>query len=85
MVRGAAASQSNLSWRNVNKSSLNAPVKTKVADQAYTVASSSNLKEFDESLRAGSYAEVLQSLNNIIKTQPAMADDLQIVGVHELA
>ncbi|HZW64284.1 MAG TPA: hypothetical protein VFF23_01260, partial [Hanamia sp.] len=85
MIRGAAASQSNLSWRNVNKSPLNAPVKTKVADQAYTVASSSNLKEFDQSLRAGSYAEVLQSLNNIIKTKPAMADDLQIVGVHELA
>jgi len=85
MVRVAAVSQSNLSWKNVNKSSLNAPVKTKVADQAYTVASSSNLKEFNQSLRAGSYAEVLQSLNNIIKTKPAMADDLQIVGVHELA
>jgi hypothetical protein len=49
------------------------------------VASSSNLAEFDQNLRSGSYAEVLQSLNHIIKTQPAMADDLQIVGVHELA
>jgi hypothetical protein len=85
MVRNAAASESNLSWKYANKSPLNAPVKTKVYDQAYTVASNDNMKEFDENLRAGSYAEVLESLNNIVKTKPEMADELQIVGIHELA
>jgi hypothetical protein len=43
------------------------------------------MKEFDENLRAGSYAEVLESLNNIVKNKPGMADELQIVGTHELA
>lgn len=84
MVRSAAASESHLSWKNMNKSPLNAPVKTKVADQKYTVASNGDMKEFDQNMRAGSYAEVLESLNNIIKKKPEMADELQIVGIHEL-
>jgi hypothetical protein len=85
MVRNAAASESNLSWKYANKSPLNAPVKTKVFDHTYTVASNDNMKEFDANLRAGSYAEVLESLNNIVKNKPGMADELQIVGTHELA
>lgn len=85
MVRGAAASESVLSWKNANKSPLNAPVKTRVADQKYTVASNDDMKEFDQNLRAGSYTEVLESLNKIVKSKPEMADELQIVGIHELA
>jgi hypothetical protein len=27
----------------------------------------------------------LESLNNIVKNKPEMADELQIVGIHELA
>ena len=85
MVRSAAASESILSWKHANKSPLNAPVKTKVYDQSYTVASNSNMKEFDANLRAGSYAEVVESFNNIVKMKPEMGEELQIVGIHELA
>ncbi|MFT4094007.1 MAG: hypothetical protein QM640_10230 [Niabella sp.] len=85
MVRHAGASNSVLSWKNASKSPLNAPVKTKVTEQAYTLASNDNLQEFDQTLRAGSYAEVLESLNSITKQKPEMAGQLQIVGLHELA
>ncbi len=85
MVRGAAASESVLSWKHANKYPLNAPVKTKVGEQKFTVASNVDMKEFDQNLRAGSYAEVLESFNKIVKKKPEMADELQVVGIHELA
>jgi hypothetical protein len=84
LVRSAGVSEAASSWKNVNRAPLNAPVKPEVNEHKYTLASNENLKEFDANLRAGSYAEVLANLNLVAKQKPDMAENLQIVAVHEL-
>lgn len=84
LVRSAGISESKLAWKYVNKQPLNAPVKTVIKDQAFTIASSTNLQELNQNLRGGSYAEVLQSLNMVVKQKPELRDQLQVVGIHEL-
>ncbi|MCH5600861.1 DUF6603 domain-containing protein [Niabella ginsengisoli] len=84
MLRNAGAAESVLSWKNSKKNQLNAPVPTKVEGGKYTLASNDDLKEWDQNLRAGSYAEVLQSFDSLKKQKPEMAEKLQVVGLHEL-
>src|SRR5690606_485121 len=84
LVRNAGAAGSALSWKYSKKNLLNAPAPTQLSDGGYTLASTDTLQEWNQQLRAGSYAEVQQSFNKIIQQKPEMADQLQVVGLHEL-
>ena len=84
MVRSSAAYESRLSWKNSSKQPLNSPVKTTVTNETYTAATVDSMKELDIDLRAGSYAQVLESLNLVYSQRPELKDQIQIVAMHEL-
>ena len=80
----AAVAASPLSYLN-SRLSANAPDKVMVTEQQYAIAGISDLKLYnEEDVRAGSYTEVYQQYSNLIRRQPELSEQLQVVATYEV-
>lgn len=79
----AATSQSSLSFTNT-RISLNAPQDVLVDQEKYVLANVSDMKQYDGAQTKGSYTEAWQQYNELIKTNPQLKDQLQILSTYEL-
>ncbi|PRY53287.1 hypothetical protein B0I27_104297 [Arcticibacter pallidicorallinus] len=85
MKRYAAASKSELSWLKTASKPLNSPGKVEVEHKGFAIAKTSNLTEYDASFRATTLAEVNNFYDNLIRSNPSLAHEIQVVERYELA
>jgi hypothetical protein len=82
-TKSAAVSQSLLSHQS-NRVSMNAPEKIIVKEEQYVIANISDMKLHSSELVAASYTEALYKYNQLIVTQPALKDKVQVLSEYEL-
>ena len=82
-TKAAAVSNSSLSHLK-NRISLNAPEAVAIEPEQFVIANLSDMKLHSNELVAGSYTEAVQFYNELVKKQPALKDQLQIVSNYEL-
>ena len=79
-----AASQSSISKLN-NRVSVNAPAAVGIVKEEYVLANTSDMKQYaGATITGGSYTEVLQQYNQLVKINPQLKDQLQVLPTHEL-
>jgi hypothetical protein len=79
----SAASQSPISHLN-NRVSINAPQKVEVVKEKFVVANVSDMSIFSNEIAAGTYTEVVQAYNNLLKEKPGLNGQLQVLSEFEL-
>ena len=67
-----------------NRESINAPEKVDPREDRFAIASSSDMTLYDSNLMVKSYTEALDHYNRIVRRDPAMAEQIQIVADYEL-
>ena len=82
-TKAAAVSNSALSHIN-NRVSLNAPEPVAIQPEQFAIANLSDMKLHSKELVTGSYTEALQFYNELVRKQPALKDQVQIVSDYEL-
>jgi hypothetical protein len=82
-TKGSAVSRSTLSYLN-NRVSLNAPEGVDIQAEQYAIANISDMKLHSNELVANSYTEALQFYNGLIKKQPGLKNQVQVVSQYEL-
>jgi hypothetical protein len=82
-TKASAVSNSSLSHVK-NRISLNAPEAVAIEAEQFVIANLSDMKLHDNKMVAGSYTEALQFYNELVKKQPAIKDQVQIVSNYEL-
>ena len=63
---------------------MNAPEKIIVKEEQYVIANISDMKLHSSELVAASYTEALYKYNQLIVTQPALKDKVQVLSEYEL-
>ena len=63
---------------------MNAPEKIIVKEEQYVIANISDMKLHSSDLVAASYTEALHKYNQLIATQPALKDYVQVLSEYEL-
>jgi hypothetical protein len=82
-VKGGAVAKSSLSYAN-NRNSVNGPEAVGVTTEQFALANKSDMKLHSSELMAGSYTEAVQMYNNLVKKNPALKDEVQVVSHYEL-
>lgn len=82
-TKAGAVAKSNLSFVT-NRVSANAPEKVSMANEKFAVANKSDMKLHKNGMQAGSYSEAVQMLNQLVKEQPGLKDQVQVVSNFEL-
>ncbi len=82
-LKSSAVSKSPLSYAR-NRVSSNAPDPVGVVATKYAIANTSDLKLYAGSLVADSYSAAQDQYNNLLRTQPGLKGQVQIVLDHEL-
>jgi len=82
-VKASSASRSSLSATG-NRISVNRPEEVLVPQPKYAVASTSDMKLYGNQYIAASYTEAMDHYNKIVNSNPAMADQLQVVADYEI-
>jgi hypothetical protein len=82
-LQGAIA-QSELSFAKRRKSNL-APEAVEVVHERFAIVNSADLKLFDESSLLGSEHAAVARLNELIETNVALKDIIQVIPAFELA
>jgi hypothetical protein len=81
--KGGSSASSRLSVVH-SRTSVNAPEKVKTQEERYVIASTSDMTLYQKNLVAKSYTEAMDHYKQIIKSDPALADQIQIVADYEL-
>ncbi|WP_315820295.1 hypothetical protein [Paraflavitalea speifideaquila] len=82
-TKGGAVAKSTLSNAN-NKLSSNAPEAVSMTTEQFAVAGKSDMKLYGKDMVAGSYTEAVQLYNKLVKDNPALKDEVQVVSHYEL-
>ncbi len=85
MKRSAAVSKSDLSWQKSTAGIKNKPAAVGVNKGGYAIAKTSNMKEYDQALRADTLAEAKAKYNALVTENPELKSEIQIVAHFELA
>lgn len=82
-LKGTAVAKSSLSHAN-NRVSANAPQSVAVETEQFVVANTSDMKLHSSTLVAGSYAEAAQMQDELVRKNPALKGQVQVVSHYEL-
>jgi len=82
-LKSAAVSQSSLSLLR-NRISLNAPAAVAIQEEQYVLANTSDMKQFGTTAVTGTYTEILQQYNTLVKNNPQLTDQLQVLSTYEV-
>ena len=82
-AKTASVSKSKLSFVN-NKISANAPASVAVLEENFAIANTSDMKLHSHELVTGNYTAAKQLYNELIKNNPGLKDQVQIVSHYEL-
>lgn len=82
-TKTSAAAQSPLS-RLSNGNSLNAPQPVTVDEERFVIANVSDMKPYSTAVSAASYTEALQQCNELVRTNPGLKDQVQVLSQYEL-
>jgi hypothetical protein len=85
MSRSAAVARSEISWRMQTPGIKNKPEDVAVKKSSYAIAGTSNMKEYDKSLRGDTLAEVKAKYRKLVDEHPELASEIQVVESFELA
>ena len=85
MKRKAAVAKAELGWGKSAGSVLNAVQAVSMPEQVFSIAKTSDLREFDAALRTSTMSEAKAALEALVANDPDLGDELQIVYSHELA
>jgi hypothetical protein len=68
-----------------NRISVNRPEQVSTPPMQYAVAGTADMKLYAPQYMSGSYTEALDHYNNIVRKDPALAEQLQVISAYELS
>jgi hypothetical protein len=82
--QASAVANSSLSFKT-RKSPALAPAAVGIEEEQYVIASAANLRPYGPGARAGSYAEARQRYDDLLRAQPELKGQLQVLSTVELS